>query len=79
VQQVFSRKSLLPGVEQLERAISAMPAGAHIYWLNRIPTGTGPRAKASERLTYPPTDIRDKVVRYAQRRHIEVEVLDRTL
>jgi hypothetical protein len=75
VEQVFNKRTVLRSVAQLERRISELPAGAKVYWVDRIPSGKGPRAKGSESLTYPPADIRNQVRKYAEKHHVEVEVL----
>jgi len=80
-EEVFSEKTLLRGLDQLKREIRDLPAGAQVFWVSRIPSGTGPRAKGSESLTYPPQNIRDEVIACAKKHHIhiDVEVIDKTL
>jgi hypothetical protein len=66
VQQVFSEKTRLRGVDQLKHRLSELPAGANVYWVDRLPSGTGPRAKGSESLRYPPAEIMADVKRFAE-------------
>ncbi len=77
-EEVFSKKTLLPGLEPLKRKISELPAGAQVFWASRIPSGSGLRARGSESLAYPPLDIREQVIAYAKKYHIDVEVTDKT-
>jgi hypothetical protein len=76
VEQVFNKKTVLRSVDQLERRISELPVGAKVYWVDRIPSGEGPRAKGSESLAYPPAEIREKIRGYAEKHHVKVEVLN---
>ena len=71
---VFNKKFLLRGVDGLDREILKLPVGATIYWLDHI-LGSGPQAKGSERLMYPPANIVDQVRRSAKTRHLEVQML----
>ena len=73
-QQVFDRKFLLSGVKELKRKISALPAGATIYWLNRI-SGTDQKPKESEKLSYPSSETVQDIKHYAETRKIKVEML----
>jgi hypothetical protein len=72
VQQVFNKKTELRGVDQLKHRISELPAGASIAWVDRLPSGTGPKAKGSESLKYPPADIMADVRRFAEEHNIKV-------
>jgi hypothetical protein len=74
VERVFNKESQLKGIEQVKRAISKLPKGAIIYWLDRIPSGTGSRAAGSESLGYPPARVRDQIRRYAKKYQIEVQI-----
>ena len=74
VEEVFNRTAVLHGVDELKRTISALPAGAQLFWIDRIPSGKGPRTKGSEGIAYPPALIRERVRRYAKKHHIEVEI-----
>ena len=76
VEQVFDKKTTLQGVHQLERRISELPPGAKVFWVDRIPSGKGPRAKGSESLGYPPVKIRQHVRRFGEKHHVQVEVLN---
>lgn len=72
VKQVFSKRTELRGVDQLKNRILKLPAGASITWVDRLPTGTGPKAKGSEGLKYPPADIMDDVRRLAKSHNVEI-------
>ena len=74
-EEVFNKKFLLHGVDDLNREISKLPIAATIYWLDLILPGTGPKAKLSERLSYPPAHIIEQVRRYAEKRHVGVQML----
>src|SRR5260370_4941561 len=50
VKQVFNKRTELRGTEQLKKRISELLAGASITCVDRLPTGTGPKAKGSEAL-----------------------------
>ena len=78
-EEVFSQKTLLHGLDQLERKIAGLSGGTRIFWANRIPSGSGPRSIGSERLAYPPLDIRERIIAYAKKYHIDVQVIDKTL
>jgi hypothetical protein len=74
VKQVFDEKRTLRGFVQLKRKLDALPEGARVSWLNRIPLGTGPNAKGSERLGYPPSDVIQEIRRYAEGRNIKIVI-----
>jgi hypothetical protein len=75
VEEVFNEKTVLRGVEQLKRRIARLPAGAEIYWFDRIPLGKGPKAKGSERIGYPPAEVREQIRGYAEKHRIKVLIL----
>jgi hypothetical protein len=67
VREVFNKKTELRGVDQLKHRISQLPTGASISWVNRLPTAASkPKAKGSEGLKYPPTEIMEDVKRFAE-------------
>lgn len=72
VQQVFNKKTELRGVDQLKRRIAQLPAGASISWVDRLPSGTGAKAKGSESLKYPPVEIMNDVKRFCEAHNIKV-------
>jgi hypothetical protein len=76
VEQVFNKKTVLRGIDQLKRRISELPVNAQIYWADRIPAGKGPKAKDSESLGYPPAEIREQVRQYSEKHHVEVQILN---
>jgi hypothetical protein len=76
VEQVFNKKTVLRGVAQLKRRISELPSGAKVFWVDRIPSGNGPKAKGSESLRYPPAELREEVQGYAEKHQVEVQVLN---
>jgi hypothetical protein len=75
VKQVFDKRTTLKGVDRLKHRLSELPEGASVFWLNRIPLGTRPKAKGSEGLAYPPQSVIDEIRQYAETRKIKVEVL----
>jgi hypothetical protein len=75
-EQVFNKKFLLNGLKELKQKISGLPARATIFWLDRL-TDTSQEAKASKRLSYPPADIIKQVRQYADKRHVEVQMLEK--
>jgi hypothetical protein len=75
-EQVFNEKTLLRGTTQLKRKIAELPSGARLYWNNRIPWGKGTKAQGSESLGYPPADVREQIRRYAEKHHVEVQILN---
>jgi len=75
VKEVFNQKTVLRGVDQLKRRLSKLPNGASVFWLDRIPTGTRPKAKGSESLGYPPLEMIQEIQKYAEAHKIKVEVL----
>ena len=79
VKQVFDKKTVLRGVAQLKRRISELPAGAKVFWVDRIPSGNGPKAKGSESLSYPRAELREEIRGYAKKHQVEVQVLNRLL
>lgn len=75
VEAVFNDQRVLHGVDQLKSALAKLPAGEQIFWVDRIPSGTGPKAPSSESLTFPPTKMRNELKAYLKNRHITLEVL----
>jgi hypothetical protein len=72
IKEVFNKKTELRGVEQLKHRISELSAGSSISWVDRLPSGTGPKAKGSEGLKYPPAEIIGDVERFAEAHNIKV-------
>jgi hypothetical protein len=73
--EVFNKKTALRGVENLKRRIGELPDRSTIFWLDRVPLGTKPKAKGSDKLRYPSEDVIEQVKREASGQHIEVKVL----
>jgi hypothetical protein len=71
VKEVFSKKTVLYGLDQLERKISDMPPGSKIIWRDEL-IMNGHKQKGSERLKYPPEQIVQEITRYARSRNIEM-------
>jgi|SRR5580698_1887672 hypothetical protein len=71
VKEVFDKKVVLSGVDQLKLKIVDMPEGSHIIWFDRL-TINGAKARGSERLQYPPQELVQEIRRYAQTRNIQV-------
>ena len=63
--EVFNKKFLLHGVDGLNREISKLPIAATVY-----------KTKHSQRLSYPPADIIEQVRRYAEKLHVDVQMLN---
>jgi hypothetical protein len=78
VDQVFSKQFVLRGMGQLKASISRLPKGSQIFWINRIPSGDGPRAAGSEKLSYPPITMQEDIVRYAKNHHVEIQSLGKS-
>jgi hypothetical protein len=74
-EEVFNKKFLLHGVDGLNREISKLPIAATVYWLDHMLPETGSKTKQSQRLSYPPADIIEQVRRYAEKRHVDVQML----
>lgn len=75
VDEVFSEKTRLRGLEALKRKIAGLPEGASVFWVDRLPSGFGPKAKGSEGLQYPPSDILEQVKQYASEHRVDLKVL----
>jgi hypothetical protein len=71
VNEVFNKKTLLRGVDQLKVKISSMPRGSKIIWNDEL-LANGSKQKGSERLKYPPEEIVQEVKQCAQARNVEV-------
>lgn len=71
VKEVFNKKSILVGLDQVKHKISEMPAGSKIIWLDEL-VFDGKRQKGSEGLKYPPTEMIQEITRYARSRNIEM-------
>jgi hypothetical protein len=74
VKQVFDDKRTLRGFDQLKRKLDTLPEGARVSWLNRIPLSKGPKAKGSEGLGYPPSDVIQEIRHYAEGRNIKIVI-----
>ena len=74
-EEVFTKRLLLGGVSELNRKISKLPVGATIYWLDRILPVTDRKAKESQSLSYPPENVIEQIRRYAEARHVDVQML----
>lgn len=74
-EQVFNKESLLSGVKALKQKISELPAGATVFWPDRILSSLGQKAKTSEKLNYPRSETIRDIRRYAEAHKIKVEIL----
>lgn len=73
VKEVFNKKAVLRGLDQIEWKISELPVGSTIIWCYRLPSGPElPRAKGSERLRYPPANIVQEIRSHAETRKIKI-------
>jgi hypothetical protein len=77
VEAIFNKKLRLTGVSQLKHKISQLPTDATILWMNGITSGQTPTAQ-SKKLALPPAETVEEVKRYAEKRGIHVQVLDRS-
>jgi hypothetical protein len=73
--EVFNEKTALKGFEKLKRRIRELPEGSTIFWLDRVPSGSKPKAKGSDRLKYPPANLIKRIKRDATERHVGLKVL----
>jgi hypothetical protein len=73
-EEVFNKKFLLSGAQELKRKISGLPAESTIYWLNRT-SGTGKQGKGSKKLSYPSAETVKEIRAYAEAHKIKVELL----
>jgi hypothetical protein len=71
VKEVFDKKKVREGLDQLKLTISGIPKGSVIVWLDRL-TLAGGKLKGSERLRYPSDEIVSEIRRYAQTLDIKV-------
>lgn len=74
VREVFSSRVVLKGVVPLKSRLSTI-RGATVFWVDRLPSGTGPKAKGSESLRLPPPAIVDEIKRHAEACQVTLEVL----
>jgi hypothetical protein len=72
---IFNEKFVLRGVDKLKRKISKLPAGTKLLWMDRIASGQTSKAPGSATLMYPPAAVVEEVKQYAQKKHIEVEIV----
>jgi len=70
-QEVFDKKFLVTGINELKRKISRLPEGSTVYWLDRL---TGTQEKEGDKLGYPPKEIVQDIRRYAEARKIKLEI-----
>lgn len=73
--QLFDKRSLLRGVDEFNGRVSKLPVGATIYWFDHL-TGSGPQPEEAGSLRYPPSNIIERVRRFAEMRNVAVELLD---
>jgi hypothetical protein len=71
--QILSRKAKIGSIARLRRKLASLPKGTTIYWVGRVPSGSGPKEKGSEMLTIPPSDLRDQIRKFAMNHHINLE------
>ena len=74
-QCVFDKKFVLVGVEKLKLKISKLPAGSKVLWMDRIASVGSSKAPGSVSLAYPPEAVVEQVKRYAQKKHLAVEIV----
>jgi hypothetical protein len=74
VKEVFNPKTVLHGLTRLKQKLRKLPSGATVFWLDRIPSGTGPKAKGSESLSYPPPELIQEIRNYAEEHKVKIDV-----
>ena len=72
IREVFDKRAVLRDLGQLKRKICTLDAGSIIILVGRLPTGTGPRAKGSERLRYPTSDTIQEIRSFAEAHKVQV-------
>jgi hypothetical protein len=75
VEEVFDKRFLLVGINNLKNRLSTLPGKSKIFWLDRVPSGSGPKAKGSEELKYPPVMVREEIRQYGALHNVEIEIL----
>jgi hypothetical protein len=73
-EEVFSKNNLVRGIANLKARLSALPAGATITWLDRIPPGSSTKVKESMAIAYPPPELIREIERYAKAHKIALDV-----
>jgi hypothetical protein len=71
--QVFDEKFRLRGIKPLKAQISRLPAGATIYWMNRI-SGAVEETPGTPKLTLPPPAMIEEIRNYARAHKIDLEM-----
>lgn len=74
VKEVFDTRRILKDLDELKAQISKLPEKTTVFWIDRIPLGSAPKAKGSEPLKFPPSATVDTVKRHAATRGITVEI-----
>jgi hypothetical protein len=74
VEEVFAKRFLIQGLEPLKAKILTLPKGSTIFWLDRIPSGTKPKARGSEKLACPPAAVVKEIADYAAKQEVKAEV-----
>ena len=72
---VFDKKSVLIGIEKLKLKISELPASSRVLWMDRIASVESSKAPGNTTLAYPPEAVVEQVKRYAQKKHIDVDLV----
>ena len=71
---VLSKKWTLRGLDELKNELSDLPEGKAVLWLNSAPLRSGVKGSDNKRLEYPPQEIVDEVVRFAESHQITIDV-----
>jgi hypothetical protein len=69
--EVFNRKTVIRGLDELKKKISDLPAGSKIIWRDEL-TVNGHQQNGSQKLKYPPEDVVQEVKHFAQTKNIEI-------
>jgi hypothetical protein len=71
--QIFDERFRLRGMKQLKAKIARLPAGATIYWMNRI-SGAVEETPGTPKLTLPPPAMIEDIRNYAKAHKIDLEM-----
>jgi hypothetical protein len=70
------RQEICPaGIEKLKLKISELPAGSRVRWMDRIASVESSKTLGSAIPAYPPEAVVKQVKRYAQKKHIDIELV----
>jgi hypothetical protein len=70
--EIFNKKTVLRGLRQLKKRISGTAAGSTIFWVGRLPPGTGATPTEARRLSYPPDEMVREIEQLLKERGIKL-------